>query len=70
MNIMAETHSVTINKEIRRRINFSTSVKGVVTPEITVETINGTREESLKEAEELYKEASSIAKAYSVINKE
>lgn len=65
-----ETHSFTTNKDIRRKISFSTSVKGIVTPEITIEMTNGTQQEILNEAEDIYKEASKIAKAYSSVSKE
>lgn len=58
------------NKDIRRRVSFSTSVKGIVTPEVTVEYLNGSKEETLNEAEDLLKEAMRIAKHYSTIIKE
>lgn len=47
---------------IRRRINFSQSVKGVITAEITCEMIDSTREELLIEAGLLLKEAQELAK--------
>lgn len=46
----------------RLRVNFSVSVKGIVTPDITCELVDGTKEDVLKEAKELLDEAMKIAK--------
>ncbi len=46
----------------RIRVNYSVSVKGIVTPDITVEMIDTDKEEVLKEAKELLEEALKIAK--------
>ena len=43
------------NYKKRVRVNFSTSVKGVVTPDITIECLDPLKaEDVLKEAEELH----------------
>lgn len=47
--------------KIRRRVNFSVSVKGIVTPECTFEEIDGTLETAIKGAKELLEEALKIA---------
>ncbi len=49
------------NYKVRHRVNFSVSVKGIVTPNVTVEKIDGTKEETLKEAKELLDEALKVA---------
>ena len=42
-----------IEKSIRRRINVSTSVKGIKTFDCTVDILNGTEDEALKESDSL-----------------
>jgi len=49
----------------RTRVNFGVSVKGIVTPDVTVETFNDDTEDTLKEATELLDKALVIAKARS-----
>lgn len=44
-----------IEKSVRRRVNVSTSVKGVHTFEATIEIENGTQEELLAESDALVK---------------
>lgn len=62
-SINMETHTTTIaDKTSRYRVNFSSSVKGIISPEVTVELVNGTKEDALKEAEELLKNALIIAR--------
>lgn len=46
----------------RQRINFSTSVKGVVTTETTFEGIDMTQEDVIGKATKLYDEANKIAR--------
>ena len=59
-----ETHTTTIaDKTSRYRVNFSCSVKGVITPEVTFELTNGSKDEVLREAEDLLDKALLIAKA-------
>jgi hypothetical protein len=41
----------------RTRVNVSTSVKGIITPDVTVEMIDATNEEVIAEVTSLYKEA-------------
>ena len=41
----------------RHRINIATSVKGIITPEVTVEIIDGTVVQVAEEVERLYVEA-------------
>ena len=50
-----------INYKIRHRVNFAVSVKGIVTPDITAEVINGTQDQVIKEAKELLEKAMKIA---------
>ena len=50
------------NYKIRRRVNFSVSVKGIVTPDITTEMIDGTQEEIMKESSELLEKAMVVAR--------
>jgi len=45
-----------INYKSRRRINISTSVKGVKTYDATIELIDATNEEALAESDALVKE--------------
>ena len=52
--------------KIRRRVNYSTSVKGIVTADITVEMIDGTQDEVIKEAKELLDKAMIEAKDRSI----
>ena len=53
------------NYKIRRRVNFSVSVKGIVTPDCTTEIIDGTQDEIMKEAEDLLDKAMRVAKGKS-----
>ena len=53
-----------IQKSIRRRINISTSVKGVKTWDATVDYENGTLEEVLAESDNLVAE---LEKRYPVV---
>lgn len=50
------------NYKVRYRVNYSVSVKGVVTPDVTCEKIDSTKEETLAEAKELLESALVIAK--------
>jgi hypothetical protein len=50
------------NPKKRTRVNFSVSVKGVVTPDVTIETYDETTTDTLKEATKLLDEALQIAK--------
>ena len=50
------------NYRVRHRVNFSVSVKGIVTPDVTAELVDSTKEETLKEAEELLNKALEIAR--------
>ena len=43
--------------KIRHRVNFSVSVKGIVTPDVTVEIYDGTQDAVLKEATDLLTKA-------------
>ena len=45
-----------MDKSIRRRVNVSTSVKGIHTFEATVEITNGTEEEILNASDSLIKQ--------------
>ena len=45
----------------RTRVNFSTSVKGVITPDVTIEMFDASNEEIITEIEQLYKLAQSKA---------
>ena len=49
-----------VTYQYRHRINISTSVKGVVTPDITVEVIDGSAEYCLQEAKDLYLKAQAL----------
>jgi len=42
-----------VNYKTRRRVNVSTSVKGVKTYDVTVEILDGTNEEVLAESDKL-----------------
>ena len=42
-----------LEKSIRRRVNISTSVKGIKTFDCTVDILNGTEEEVLAESDSL-----------------
>jgi len=46
----------------RTRVNFSTSVKGIITPDVTVEMFDASNEEIIKEVNVLYKLAQASAK--------
>ena len=54
------------NKKIRRRVNFSCSVKNVVDANVTCDIENGTEEEVMKEVKSLFEKADSYAKEKSV----
>ena len=56
----------TTQYSVRHRVNFAMSVKGIVTPDITVEMIDKTKEEVVKEAGELLVLAQQIAKEKSL----
>ena len=45
----------------RHRINLSTSVKGIVTPEVTVEIIDGDNDLVISLAKDFYKQAQALA---------
>lgn len=45
----------------RHRVNFSVSVKGIVTPEVTCEKIDSTKEDVMEEAHNLLKMALKVA---------
>jgi len=53
---------------VRHRVNFSVSVKGVVTPDVTVEMINSTKEEVIEEAKAVLTLAMITANERSVNN--
>ena len=53
------------NYKIRHRVNFSVSVKGVITPDVTAELIDGNKEAAVKEAAELLELALREAKSRS-----
>ena len=53
------------NYSTRHRVNFSVSVKGVITPDVTAELVNGTKEDTVKEAAELLDQAMREAKSRS-----
>ena len=61
-----EQNGTTENFKVRHRVNFATSVKGVVTCDITAEMINSTKEEIIKEAKELLVLAQQVAKEKSL----
>ena len=48
--------------KVRTRVNFSVSVKGIVTPDITYELIDGSTEDTIKGATELLDKAMLEAK--------
>lgn len=48
--------------QTRRRVNFSTSVKGVVTCDVTVELMDATNEDIIREADNLLIEALAVAR--------
>ena len=51
----------------RRRVSFSVSVKGIVTPEVTFEDLTGkSNEEVVKEASDLLEKALKVAQEKSV----
>ena len=45
------------HQNTRKRVNFSVSVKGIVTPDVTVEKYECSNEEIVKEAAELLQSA-------------
>jgi len=47
-----------LEKSIRRRVNISTSVKGIKTFDCTVDILNGTEEEVLAESDSLVEKLS------------
>jgi len=49
------------NYKKRVRINFSKSVKGIITPDVTVEMIDETNETVLAEAKKVFDEANTYA---------
>lgn len=49
----------------RFRVNFSVSVKGIVTPDVTAELLDSTGKETLDEATKLLDEALKVAKSRS-----
>ena len=51
--------------KLRHRVNFSVSVKGVVTPDCTAEVIDGTIDQTIKEAKELLEKAMKVAQEQS-----
>lgn len=55
------------NFKVRHRVNFSTSVKGIVTCDVTAELTNSTKEQVVKEAGDLLVMAQMIAKEKSII---
>lgn len=55
-----------VNYKKRYRVNFSQSVKGIITCDTTVELIDGTQDEVIKEAKELLTKAMEIAKEKSL----
>lgn len=56
-------------KDKRTRINFKTSVKGIVTPDVTLEMINSTNDSVIVEMEDLYSKAKKLADVYTEMNK-
>lgn len=50
------------NYKKRHRVNFSVSVKGVVTPDVTFEGVDLTKEDVIKEATSLLDMAMIVAK--------
>ncbi len=50
-----------ITYKTRHRLNLSTSTKGIVTPEITVELIDGSMEDLIEQARYLYGNAQELA---------
>jgi hypothetical protein len=54
----------TQNYKKRTRVNFSCSVKGIITPEVTVERLDSNNLDTLNEAVELLEQALQRAKMY------
>ena len=54
--------------KIRHRVNFSVSVKGIVSPDVTAEVIDGTIDQTIKEAKELLEKAMQVAEEKSASN--
>ena len=54
------------NYKTRQRVNFSVSTKGVITPDVTFEGVDMSKEEVLSGAKELLDEAMKYAKEKSV----
>jgi len=64
---METTTIQTENLRVRHRVNFSTSVKGNVTCDVTAELVNSTKEEVIKEAGDLLVLAQQVCKEKSLI---